>query len=512
MSTLARVKRGIEAWLKVLPLVLGAACLVWFWLHFPHNYRISDPWQYARHAYLVATGTYFKTLTVPDVFGQRLGVFVPVALVYVLLGVTPHSTALVPLLAGLATLLVVWQALPNAAALPGVVWTVTCVPLLRGTIELYPDLIATAFMMISTLMLARRLEAPNRHSTQLLRAGVGVACWFAAMLAKESAYWVLPLWAGAALVDAVRRRGPTLKWFHAPAILFGLLLTAAYLGFCSHFFGDALSRVHSVDALTGQHVWSIRKPGQLAARLGSGPARFFWREYGLLLVAAVPGLFVLPAKLWIWSFYTVLSVLCYWFGSTSLSSYQPLPLIWRMSLPCAPGFCIVAGYFCYWISSLARRWLGPRWAFVPLAATSALAVLVMAPPVAEELRAGRVFPDLEAMAIVEREVKSHPAVRYLLVSAESRTNDYVSQCLGFAPPANATLVYAGALDEAALAGADAAILIVDPRNHRVANDRTKSYASQILALRLPVLFHRGNVGVFQSNELSRLSALRSHRE
>lgn len=330
--------------------------------------------------------------------------------------------------------------------------------------------------------------------------------WFWAVLAKETACWALPVWAGALLVDAVRRRGPVLKWFHAPALLLGGVLTVGYLWFCAHFFGDAWSRLHSVEELTGRHLWTIHKPAQLTIRLTSGAARFFWDEYGLLLVAALPGLFLLPAKLRIWSWYTLSTVFCYWFGSTSLSSYQPLPTMWRMTLPCAPGFCIAAAYFLYWLSCRAGRWLWAPLCPALIVSTSALAVVIMAPRVSAEQRTWRVFPDLEAMALVKREVQSHPALRYLLISAEQRTDEYAAVYFGFAPPANVTLVYAGVLDAELLARADMALLIVDPRNHS-RYDRRLSYAKQVSALRLPVLFRGGNVRVFKTDALARLSAL-----
>jgi len=504
-----RTKGAIVRWLHFLPLILGAAWLVQFWLSFQHNFTISDPWQYARHAYWVKAGSFLEHSAAPTVFGHRFGVFVPVALVYALFGVTPLTTMLVPLSTGLAILFVTWWVLPKGAALPGVICAVTCVPLLRGMIELWPDPIATAFMVISVLMLSQRLDAPAKRSTQLLRAGVGVSSWFAAMLAKETAYSLLLIWAGAALLDVFRRRGAVLKWFHAPAVLFGLLLTLGYLWACAHFFGDPFARLHGIDALAGRHFWSFRKPGELETRLTSGALNFFWREYGPLLLAALPGLFVLPSKLRIWSFYTVVAVLTYWFGSTTLHSYQPLPTIWRMSLPCAPGFFITGGYFIYWLCSRIGNWLWAPLGPLLIVSTSALAVLVTLPKVREQQATWRTFPDLAAMELVKSELRSHPNTRYLLISAEYRTMQYTLACLGFSPPANVTLAYAGELDAELLARADKALLFIDPRH---LPDRHPSYARQVLDLRLPALFREGNVRVFATDDVAGLDRLRARRK
>ena len=111
------------------------------------------------------------------------------------------------------------------------------------------------------------------------------------------------------------------------------------------------------------------------------------------------------------------------------------------------------------------------------------------------------------MALVKNEVQSHPASRYLLISAEYRTNGYVEANFGFAPPANVTLRYASALDAEALARADSAILIVDPRNHHPPYDRQPTYARQFAALRLRPLFGQGNVRVFKTDDLARLASL-----
>ena len=491
-----------------VPLGLGMLGLVLLWLRFPHNYRASDPWQYALFARLIAKGIYFKTFPVPNIFGQRFGVLLPVAAVYALFGMTPSTTDLVPLLAGLSILFMIWRVLPHGAALPGVVCTVTCIPLVWGMTELFPDLISAAFLLLSVLVLSRRLGSVAPR-VRVLHAGLGVFAWYCAMLAKESAWWGLPIWAGSLAVDTLRGRRKVLLWFHAPAFLFGLLLAAGYLWFSGHFFGDPLLRLHDVQALTGRHQWSIHNPAQLRRRLTIGTALFFWQQYGPVLLLALPGWFVLPAKLRIWAAFSVVTLLLFWFGSTSLTSYQPLPLISRMQLSCMPGLCIAAAYFVYWLSCRAPRFIGPK---LSLFLLSAVVGLVMAPRLRREVLSWRATPDLEAMALVKAEVRQHRQTRYLIISAEFRTNDYVAAYLRFTPPANTSLVYAGELTAEMLAQADKALLVIDPRNQSDHNDRHKSYAQQIARFGFPRFFQRGNVTVFASEDLTKLLALRRTRK
>ena len=313
----------------LLPLALGAIALVLVWFCYPHNFEISDPSSYARNAYWIAHGQFAKQGLGSGIFQQRFGVFLPVALVYALCGVTPHTTDLVPLLATLVILLVVWTESIGRARWFGVFCVVTCQPLVSGMMNLFPDSIVSALLALSVLALSRRINrgGPLRH---VLRASCGVLAWYCAMLTKESAWWALPLWAGALLVDVFRGRRELLKWFYLPAALLAAVLGALYLWFCAHYYGDPLARIHTVQALTGKHGWTIRDDAHLSLRLTSRALRYFWTQYASLPILALCGLFVLPASRRIWGFYALITVLSFWFGSTSLTSYQPMPLMSRL--------------------------------------------------------------------------------------------------------------------------------------------------------------------------------------
>jgi len=426
-------------------------------------------------------------------------------LLYRVFGVTPHTSHLAPLLSGLAILFVVWRALPREAALPGLICALTCMPLASHTLELFPDLVSAAFAALAILLVAERLEPSGSRARWAVRGALAASAWFMAMLAKETAWWALPVWAGALLVDAFRKRGAVLKWFHAPALLCACLLTGAYLWGCSHYFGDPWARFHAIQALSGRHAWSMRNEQRLVARLTMGVLTFLWREYGPLLALLLPGAIVLPARLRIWSFYAVFTVLAYWFGSASVSSYQPLPLMARMTLPSVPGMCICGGYFLYWLAERVSRFLPKLRPAYGAAILSALLLALMSPRVLDEVRSWRVYEDLAAMRVLKAELAQHPQSHHLIVTAEKRTTTFVDWSFGYAPPSNVTVRYAGALSAEDLDEADAALILIDPRNRDP--NRSPSYERELRALHQPALFEAGNVALIRVGDLGLLQDL-----
>lgn len=69
--------------------------------------------------------------------------------------------------------------------------------------------------------------------------------FFVAVLAKESAYWVLPRWAYEFAADLREVNTPLLKSFYFPIFAFGVRLGIVYLVFCAWAWGDPLARIRS---------------------------------------------------------------------------------------------------------------------------------------------------------------------------------------------------------------------------------------------------------------------------
>lgn len=161
-------------------LAFGLSAFFLIWIVFPHRFVPSDPWSYSHLAHDLATN---GGIVRNHVFDHRLGVIVPVGVIYSIFGVSIWSTNLWPLCAGLIILATVWMALPdNRSRLLGIVLCVTCVPLIKGVTALYPDIVATAFMALSSAMLFAR-RRPTVSSRWLGRSRL------APLQACSSPFW-----------------------------------------------------------------------------------------------------------------------------------------------------------------------------------------------------------------------------------------------------------------------------------------------------------------------------------
>jgi hypothetical protein len=139
-------------------------------------------------------------------------------------------------------------------------------------------------------------------------------------------------------------------------------------------------------------------------------------------------------------------VLRYWFGSTNLAVYMPLPPHRRMLLPVLPGLILVAALATD--AALDRiRGLWPR-----LALALGFAILLGYPHVVslrKSVLADR--PESAAYARLRAEVAS-TGDRVVLVCGDIRCPLYARFYFGFEPPANLTVVMASEFAAAPLPG------------------------------------------------------------
>ena len=180
-------------------LLLALLLFIALWLLYPQEFIASDPWAYSQYAFEVSQNF---DLGENHVFHHRIAVTLPVAFLYAIFGVNIITTNLWPLGSALLVVIVVWCALPdNRSKIIGAALCLTSVPLFKASMALYPDIIATAFMALSTLVLFNRKRFVQAHRTWLVAPLAAIFLLFLAFLAKESSYWVLPLWAMAFVAD-----------------------------------------------------------------------------------------------------------------------------------------------------------------------------------------------------------------------------------------------------------------------------------------------------------------------
>jgi len=478
----------------LVSLVLVLVVLAGLWIFCPQELIASDPLAYAQRAFAVAHDHDFG---VGDVFDQRIGVTVPVALLYSALGVGIRSTNLWPLAAMLTIALVVCLALPDERSrIAGALLCLTSVPLFSSSLALYPDVIAAAFMAASSLILSERVLWLDRR-VGFLAPITAVMLLFLAFLAKESAYWVLPLWIGAWIVDA---RAPDaairMRRFHLPALVTGVVLGALYLAFCRAAWGHPFARLATLQALTGHHLWSWDRAGAglLARRLTVSPIRLLFEQYGIgVLLLALFGLGFAPRSLRLWQGYAVACLFCFWFGTTSFTRYEPLPLLDRMTLPMLPAFYVLAAYA---VSRIAIP--SPRAVRLNRLLPSLVILAFAAWPFVRHLAAVRAnpLPEAAAMSFVERAVREHPEREYRVVCADIRSPAILEFYFGFRYPPNLRVLSMDDLKNEPLDSAGGFVFLRRSRSRFLnAEYGTPRHDEALERLALPTVYESGDVSL-----------------
>jgi hypothetical protein len=480
------------------PTVVGTLVLIVVWATFPHFFIASDEYYYAARAYGVLEGG-LRSEFGGHVFGHRVGVYLPVAAVYAVFGATPHTTNLVLLAAAVTILWVVCTSLPDVRTRWfGTLFVVTCVPLLIGTTELLPDLLLAAYLAVPAAVLNGR--ACRSSSRSLCRGGVlAAAFWFLALMTKENAYWLSPVWLGALCLDLKRRQFAVVRSFHVPALITFTLLLGGYLVICQLWLGDALERVSAVQALTGRHHWSIENSDELVGRLTIDPVRFFWKHYGLLWVLPLFSYWFVPPGLKLWVGVAASYLVLFWIGSTSFTSYQPLPLRQRMPLALVPSLAILSACLAAYVPLPRLRGV-LRDALV----TAALAFWFV-PSVKGYLESWSESDELVALNELRKTVLSQPQTRFLLVTADERAVNFLRVYFGFHYPKNLETAYAGTLDGEQLARAEHAYAVV--HRGRLRQRGAPRQKDRIEALKLPKAYRSRELKLYGPSTPAELEPL-----
>lgn len=504
------MSRGNQQAVGCLLLVLVLYVLLW--LVYPQEFIASDPWLYSTRAFEISRGFQFGD---GHVFDHRLGVTIPVAVSYAVLGVGITTTNMWPLCAALLIIVTVWVALPTASSkMTGAVICLTSIPLFKSSLALYPDGIAAAFMALSSLLLFERKRLIQANNASLLVTSGAVSLLFVAFLAKESAYWVLPLWIYAALTDMKSsERALLMRQFYLPLIATGTFLGVAYLGFCYTIWGDPLARFKSVQSLTGQHLWSWEDATirDYIKRLTIAPIRLLTSQYSAhMLFFALCGFVIAPPSIRQWRYYTACCILFYWFGSTSFTRYEPMPLMERMTLPALPGIYILGAFvitrLASYLSTFSRR-LQHAGAVLPLL----LVVCFTGSSFVAYIYSWKNITLAEAnvMAIVQQEIKDNPEKKYLLISSDSRSPASLSFYFDYHYPDNLKVVSVAALTTDLLTQADKEFVFLDKsRSEFLASAYGNAfYDKEIEALNLVPLYYSGDVVLFTAERKEQLENL-----
>jgi len=492
-----------NTWLVVILLFYVA-----LWLISPQEFIPSDPWYYSKRAFAITQGLGFGD---NYIFSHRLGVTVPVALLYSLFGADILTTNLWPLCTALMVIVIVWLALPDQKSkIIGALLCLTSLPLLKNSVTLFPDLIATPFMAFSSLLLFRRKQWIMMQGLgMVIPPLLAIACLFLAFLSKESAYWVLPLWFFALFSD---RKAPDfallLRRFYWPVLFAGAILGISYLVFCQFVWGSPMAHFQAVQNLTGAHQWSWDKATAtaFAKRLTIEPVILFIRQYGGILSMTVLGGLVAPKSIRPWLYYVICCVMFFWFGSTSFTRYEPMPIFDRMTLPALPGFYILAA------CALANISIPSDGKFVKLLCPVLLLLSLSGIPFFEYLNSWKHEELLEtkAMSIVQKEVALHPDQKYLLIASDRRSPESMAFYFGMKYPDNFKVVYGVDLTEQLLAdNIKEAFLFISIQRSKYLESQyhEPNIDKEIYRLGLAPLFQSDEVVLFKTSDKAQLRTL-----
>jgi hypothetical protein len=338
--------------LVLLAAILGVHVLAWWGR--PYSFLTDiDSQHYARLASEILRG---ELRFAAHVFNDRFGVTAPTAAVYAVLGVSPRASTLWPLAASLLTIGLVfattWRSFGRPAALLAALLLATNVVQIDYAAHLIPDLVLAGFMLVGVAVIhaAREAEAAGR-GRPWLHGGLCALALLAGLLTKKTVIWAMPFLLGVMALDLVRRRNRRLwtAFVVCGAACLGLYFLAYALG-----SGDPLHPIRNVEESHNALKTSFadRSRAQVVHRLTDAPVKFFLRQagYGHLLLLAVPALLhalrplrVLPSALRFWAAYTAVVLFSFWFGTTSLQSYNLLPISPRFLIPLLAPLSILGG-------------------------------------------------------------------------------------------------------------------------------------------------------------------------
>jgi hypothetical protein len=501
-----REAAGVIGRLLARPWIALVAALIIhtaLWLAAQRDLAAADPLWYATWADKLAfhpAELFAAHNTYP--FVMRLGLTGPIALAYRLFGVSTLATNLPCLLAGLAIVAIAYAAAPTPRGkLLAVLFAATCTPLIADAHELNPDLPCAAAMAASILCLARR-DRP-RGAGWVIGAA---ALWFAAFQIKEVAVWCAPAWIYAVIRDLRDHGGRRVARTFAPAAACGAVLATGYLAFCAVLWGDPLARLHGIDDAAHTHEWALdgEPAGDLAARLTWQPAALLYGMFRLALVPAVLSPWLVRGKGRIWVVATAGILVLYWFGSSTLATYLPLPIFRRMVLPVLPGLVIVAALATDAAIDVVRR-RGPgarrRVDLVPWLGLVCALVLVV-PHVRSVHRqiAALEHPERAAYQALRAEVAS-TSDRIVLVCGDFRCPPLTAFYFGFEPPPHLTVVQPPEFAAAPLPDhARVRLLVQVNRSHGAGRD----VAQRADALGLARIVGHGDLRLYDAGDGTRL--------
>lgn len=325
----------------------GFICCYWYFAF--DGFYFFDDTAYSRYAWEATQGKFL--LKQNDTFAHRIGVFLPVALIYFLAGISDYTTVLWPLLVFLGSACVLFFGLrkysTSIALYAVVIAGLNFYPIFFCN-KLYPDSVVAFFTLAATYVL---WNARYRQAGKVfLQAVAFSSLLFAAFITKETVVFYLPFYLIVFFADLKKERN--LKFWDY-SIAFGIFLLGVY--FTSYYVqtGDFFYRFKVIQ--DGHYPFAMsyyQKPFvEVIPRLTYEPLlMFLTSELAIPLLIGLPLLVSLKKKDFsnldefenFWKVLCLVLLVMLWFCSTSVKFYNPLSLQPRMYLLIVPPLSILA--------------------------------------------------------------------------------------------------------------------------------------------------------------------------
>ena len=304
---------------------------------------LSDEYLYVEQARALAHGSFQLS---PSAFSNRFGLLAPMAFFIHWLGDYPMVYVIWPFISLLLLVGVSFKILPKSWNWIFAFLLITNPVILNYSVDVSHDWVMTSFQTIAILLLFWLWQKGDIQSG-FLQALTIVGCLMLAFLAKVAVIFILPflLW----LAWKVWDQEP-LQNMGKQIILLGLVMIFIYLGLYYWQTGDPFYRWNGINGEHNISEWGYANADtrRLFLRATIYPLAFFIKAPGVgwpILLAGFIGIWNIRSEKtqeqqFALAYFWILLGL-FWWGSSSLSSYNPMVLVDRMWLPLIPASYLV---------------------------------------------------------------------------------------------------------------------------------------------------------------------------
>lgn len=318
---------------------------------YPYHQGISpfDPGEYLRHAMTLLHCEW----KLDNIYGDRIGVYAPIALAIKLFGFTPKITwistfELAIFVCALYFFLRKYNFIVAAVSAALIAWLPEIVV---SSGKLMGDVLAmvTANLCILWVWYARDI----RKAYLQIIAGIFLsAIWYFSFLVKESAFfYLIPLFL--LCVHDFYRKTNTKFWWAAiiSGFFFGVIFLLAYY----LKTGDVLYRLHALEA--GPNVseanYAQAPVYEIFLRLSFEPLKFLVENFSYFLVFFLGLIHAVSnpqnRSEKFFNFFMLSVLACWWLGTQSFARWNPVALVGRIWLPVIVPLSINAAHVIYYI-------------------------------------------------------------------------------------------------------------------------------------------------------------------